>query len=183
MMKKSVWLTLIILLTATVISSVQIYGETPQAKTKTLNCWRCHKSFQVPADQLSGRCPYCGARYVLPAPTPVLTEESQSRVQPAKAGAITWQEAMKKMGQKVTVEAEIVNVYDPDKRGKKGPVKLNVDRNWKESLTFVLFNRDGKFGDPTQFLHKKVQVTGTVGEYRGKTQIKVESPSDIKIIN
>jgi DNA/RNA endonuclease YhcR with UshA esterase domain len=115
-------------------------------------------------------------------PYTVSAGAQESGSQP-EAGAITWQEAMKKMGQQVTVEAVIVNVYDPDKRGKKGPVKLNVDRNWKESLTFVLFNRDGKFGDPAQFLNKKVQVTGTVGEFRGSTQIKVESPSDIKIVD
>ncbi len=174
------------LLSLTIVSvmlSIQVFGETAatQSETKILNCWRCHKSFKVPADQMSGKCPYCRARYVLPPPMPAPTEDTQS--QPAVTGAITWQEAMKKMGQKVTVEAEIVNVYDPDKQGKKGPVKLNVDRNWKESLTFIIFNRDGKFGDPSRFLHKNVRVTGMVEEYRGSPQIKIESPSNIKILN
>ena len=183
MIKKAGWITLISLTVVSLVFSFQLFGETAdsQVKTKTLNCWRCHKSFNVSADQISGKCPYCGARYVLPPPTPVAAEDTKS--QETAAGVLTWQEAMKKTGQKVTVEAEIVNVYDPGKSGKKGPVKLNVDSNWKESLTFILFNRDGKFGDPTQFLHKKVRVTGVVGEYRGSPQIKVESPSNIKILN
>ena len=181
MMKKASTIMLASLMVASIFFSIQLFGESAdtQVKTKTLNCWRCHKSFTVPIDRISGSCPYCQAKYVLPPPAE--TEEKQE--QEAAGGAITWQEAMKKMGKKVTVEAEIVNVYDPEKRGKKGPVKLNVDRDWKGSLTFVLFNRDSKFGDPTQFLNKKVRVTGVVGEYRGSTQIKVESPSNIKIIN
>ena len=181
MMRKTSTVMLVSLMVASIFFSLQLFAETAetQVKTKTLNCWRCHKSFTVPVDQMSGSCPYCQAKYVLPPPA----AKEEIPEQEAEAGTITWQEAMNKMGKKVTVEAEIVNVYDPDKRGKKGPVKLNVDRNWKESLTFVLFNRDGKFGDPTQFLNKKVQVTGVVGEYKGSIQIKIESPSNIKIIN
>lgn len=38
---------------------------------KVLKCYRCRSSFTVPADQLKGVCSHCGARYVLPPPSPV----------------------------------------------------------------------------------------------------------------
>ncbi len=97
--------------------------------------------------------------------------------------AITWQEAMDKVGQTVTVEAQIVNVYDPATRGSSGPVKLNTDRDWDTSLTIVLFNKDGKFGDPARFDGKTIRATGKVSIYRDATQLTVFGPETIEIVD
>ena len=98
------------------------------------------------------------------------------------SGAITWQEALGEVGKNVVVEAEIVSVYDPAPRGKGGPVKLNTDYNWQESLTILLFNKDGEFGDPARFKGKKVRVSGKVGIYQDTTQLTVAGPDDIEIV-
>lgn len=107
---------------------------------------------------------------------------------PAPAAALTWQEAMKRVGETVTVEAKIVKVYDPEDRGKGGPVKLNVDQDYKSSLTFVYYKKgkDGKLseiGDPKKFLYKTVRVTGKVDDWKGSKQIMIKSADQIAIVN
>lgn len=103
------------------------------------------------------------------------------------SGAITWQEAMKKVGQDVVVEAKIVSVYDPESRGRKGPTKLNVDRDYKNSLTFVFYPKDRSGNDagfkpPLAYKYKTIRVKGKVGEYKGAKQIMVRHAADLQII-
>ncbi len=125
---------------------------------------------------------WTGAEFDAPArglqPRPGASSRS-----PAAGAAITWQEAMDKVGQTVTVEAQIVNVYDPAARGSSGPVKLNTDRDWDTSLTIVLFNKDGQFGDPARFNGKTIRATGKVSVYRDSTQLTVFGPDTIKIVD
>lgn len=96
---------------------------------------------------------------------------------------VTWQEAMEKVDQTVTVEAEILRVYDPATRNASGPVKLNTARDWATSLTIVLFNKDGQFGDPARFEGKTIRATGKVSVYREATQLTVYGPNQIEIID
>jgi 5'-nucleotidase (lipoprotein e(P4) family) len=102
-------------------------------------------------------------------------------------GALTWQEAMNKAGETVTVEAEIIKIYDPEERGQSGPVKLNVDQDFKTSLTICYFKKnkdesDAGFGDPGKYLFKTVRVTGQVQDYKGSKQIMLRSVSDIEVV-
>ena len=121
------------------------------------------------------------------APAPAV-EAPAAPAAPAPAAALTWQEAMKRVGETVTVEAKIVKVYDPEERGKGGPVKLNVDPDYKTSLTFVYYkkSKDGQLsdiGDPKKFLYKTVRVTGKVDDYKGSKQIMIKSADQIAIVN
>ncbi|MDP8237062.1 MAG: HAD family acid phosphatase, partial [Candidatus Erginobacter occultus] len=118
-----------------------------------------------------------------PDPDPPAARTGSSSRSPASRAAITWQEAMDKVGQTVTVEAQIVNVYDPAARGSSGPVKLNTDRDWATSLTIVLFNKDGQFGDPARFDGKTIRATGKVSVYRDATQLTVFGPDTIEIVD
>jgi len=151
-----------------------------------LKCWKCGHAFTADESETMALCPKCNMKCMVPQKQSSTTEGGEEEVAAPESGqqaeVITWQEAMNRKGRYVVVEAKITNVYDPDKRGKKGPVKLNVTRDYRSSLTFVLFNRGGKFGNPARFMGKTVQVRGTVGEYKGATQIKVEKSSDIKIV-
>jgi hypothetical protein len=122
-----------------------------------------------------------------PAPAAPAVEAPAAPAAPAASAALTWQEAMKKDGETVTVEAKVVKVYDPEDKGKTGPVKLNVDQDYKTSLTFVYFKKgkDGKMseiGDPKQYLYKTVRVTGKVDDYKGSKQIMIKSAEDIQIV-
>lgn len=117
---------------------------------------------------------------VAAGPAPVRETEPAS-------GAITWQEALNRLGQDVVVEAKIVKTYDPERRGKKGPVKLNTDADYRKSLTIAFYKKDRNgndlgFGDSERFYNKTVRVRGKVSEYQGSKQIMLKSPSDIEII-
>ncbi len=97
--------------------------------------------------------------------------------------ALTWQEAMDRVGETVTVEAEILRIYDPATRNASGPVKLNTARDWASSLTIVLFNKDGQFGDPARFEGKTIRATGKVSVYREAVQLTVFGPNQIEIVD
>jgi len=87
-------------------------------------------------------------------------------------------EAISRVGEVVTVQGQIVNVFIPE----RGPARLNFDRDYKRSLNLVIFNRE-QFGSlRANYLNKTIQVTGTVGTYRDQVQIRVEDPSQIKVI-
>jgi len=122
-----------------------------------------------------------------PAPAEPAAPAAPALEAPAAASALTWQEAMTKVGETVTVEAKVVKVYDPEDKGKGGPVKLNVDPDYKTSLTFVYYkkSKDGKMseiGDPKKYLYKTVRVTGKVDDYKGSMQIMIRSAEDIQIV-
>ena len=104
--------------------------------------------------------------------------ESEKPSVAAPAEAITWKEAMEKVGQDVLVEGTIVNVYVPD----RGPAKLNFDKNWHDSLTVAVFGAE-KFGDlRSGYLDKKVRISGKVDRWKDSVQIKVSDPSQIQVI-
>ncbi len=96
---------------------------------------------------------------------------------------ITWQEAMDRVGETVTVEAEIIGFYDPATRGGAGPVRLNTDRDWDNSLAIIFFNKDGQFGDPARFDGKTVRARGRVQTFRDSVQLRVFGPDAIEIVD
>ncbi len=107
---------------------------------------------------------------------------------PQVTGApITWQEAMTREGQTVTVETMIVNVYDPESRGQGGPVRLNTDRDFRNSLNIIFHKKDRSgidqgFGDPDRFRGKTVRVRGRVSKFRDQMQLTVSRPDQIEIV-
>jgi micrococcal nuclease len=62
---------------------------------------------------------------------------------------------------------------------------LNFDRDWKNNFTAVIFASDfASFPAHPEdyYLNRTVQVTGLIKEYKGKPEIIVKSPSQIKIV-
>ncbi len=93
---------------------------------------------------------------------------------------ISWKEAHNYYGQYVTVEGEVVKTHNSGKA-----CFLNFHGNWKRYFTAVIFAEDfNKFPeDPEKYYNlKTIQVTGLVKEYRGKPEIIIKNPSQIKII-
>ena len=120
-------------------------------------------------------------------PFPAVSEEGATAESQNLEKAISWQEAMGKEGETVVVEARIVSVYDPESRGRGGPVRLNTDRDFKTSLTIVFYKKDreGKdqgFGDPSRFEGKTVRVRGKVSDYKGQKQLSLSGPDQIEIV-
>jgi micrococcal nuclease len=92
---------------------------------------------------------------------------------------VNWKDAANHYGKYKTVEGTIVS-------GKCLPKVcfLNFDRDYKTTLTLVIFVSDlSKFPpNPDQFYrNKKVQVTGTIKEYKGKPEIILKGPDQINI--
>lgn len=89
-------------------------------------------------------------------------------------------EAHKYYGQNVIVEGTIVKTYNSGKT-----CFLNFHEDYKKHFTAVIFKSDySKFpANPEEYyLSKKVKVTGVIKEYKGKPEIILKSPEQIKII-
>ena len=98
-----------------------------------------------------------------------------------KLKVISWMDAHKYYGEKVTVEGTIVVTFSSGKA-----CFLNFHENWEKYFTAVIFRSDfGKFPKQPELYYKgkKVQVTGKVKEYKGKPEIILKDPSHITIIN
>ena len=93
---------------------------------------------------------------------------------------ISWKDAHKYYGQKVSVEGKIVRTHHSGKA-----CFLNFHANWKKYLTAVIFARDfSKFPEhPEEYYYSKtVRITGIVKEYRRKPEIILRDPSQIEIL-
>ena len=93
---------------------------------------------------------------------------------------IQWNEAQKYYGQYVTVEGKIVATYNSGKA-----CFLNFHPDYKKHFTAVIFQSAfHRFPSAPEdyFYGKSVQVTGNVKEYKGKPEIILTDPSQIKIL-
>lgn len=92
---------------------------------------------------------------------------------------INWKDAGSYYGKYMTIEGVIVS-------GKCLPKVcfLNFDKDYRTTFAAVIFTSDlSKFPpNPDQFYrNKKVQVTGIIKEYKGKPEIILKGPDQIKI--
>lgn len=81
-------------------------------------------------------------------------------------------------GKTVTVKGFVADIYKSDK-----VAYLNfVEKFPKNPFTAVIFERQFEdFPDVTKFRGKDVEVTGRVSMYKGKPQIILNSPSQLKV--
>ena len=93
---------------------------------------------------------------------------------------ISWEDADNYIGQRVTVQGTIVKTHNSGKA-----CFLNFHPNWRRYFTAVIFASSfNKFPatPETFYLNKKVLVTGIVKEYKGKSEIILSNPNQIKIV-
>lgn len=97
--------------------------------------------------------------------------EKKQRIKPVEAQA--------NIGNHVTVYGLVADVVIRDKVS-----YLNFDFKYpKNTFTAVIFASDyNKFEDLKSYKNDYVEVKGTVMEYRGKPQIILNSPDQIKVI-
>lgn len=99
----------------------------------------------------------------------------------APTGAISWQDAGKYIGSKVTVEGDIVRTYNTGK-----VTFLNFSQDYRNTLSLVVFAADaGQFPAPPEdyFLNKRVRVTGQVKMYQNAPEIVIDSPDQIELLS
>jgi len=93
---------------------------------------------------------------------------------------VSWEKADRHEGEEIVVEGTIVRAHRSDKM-----LYLNFHPNWKRYLTLVLFVKDLPLfpADPVKaYKGKKVRVRGEVKRYKGRLEMIVEDPKNIKIV-
>ena len=113
-------------------------------------------------------------------PPEVAKAEKAERPSPPEENVISWKDADKYYGITMAVEGLIVHTYNSGKA-----CFLNFHPDWKKYFQAVIFASDfDKFPpNPEDFyLNKKVRVTGLIKEYKGRSEIILKSPAQIKII-
>jgi DNA/RNA endonuclease YhcR with UshA esterase domain len=90
-------------------------------------------------------------------------------------------EASKYLGESVAVKGMIANVF----RSGKGNIFLNFEKPYpNQTFSAVIFSKDaGKFGNIQAFEGKTVVVTGVVQSYKGKAEIILKAPGQIRLDN
>jgi micrococcal nuclease len=99
---------------------------------------------------------------------------------PKDLDVISWKDADKYYGQTKTVEGKIVASNNTGK-----VCFLNFHKNWRRYFTAVIFASDfEKFPAHPEdhFLNRVVRVKGLIKEYRGKPEIILKSPNQIRIL-
>ncbi len=88
--------------------------------------------------------------------------------------------AHKKIGQKAALKGAVAKIYE-ERDGDM--LVLDFDAQYAKALTAVLKNPDfPKFPDVKTLEGKEVVVSGVFVDYRGKAQIELTDPGQIKIV-
>jgi alkaline phosphatase D len=97
-------------------------------------------------------------------------------------GVITAADAAKKVGEKVTVQFEVI-ATGSTKDNKRVFLNADKDRNFTVVLSGKLLT-EGKWKDkkPDDYKGKSVRVKGTVTEFNKKPQIVVEAEGDLELV-
>ena len=89
-------------------------------------------------------------------------------------------EARKLIGKEGAFEGKVVAVFAPDSYGL---VILNFDERYQNALTAIVFaSRFSKFPDLDKLKDKRVLITGKFSDYKGRPQIELTEPSQVRII-
>jgi hypothetical protein len=98
----------------------------------------------------------------------------------ASGQVISWEEAPSFVGQKVAVRGKIVNVMS--RPGK--PAYLDFSKTYWRDLSAIVFpDKLQEFPDlKATYENKTVTITGEITKYRGKPQIRLQSPAQVKVV-
>ncbi len=98
---------------------------------------------------------------------------------PALAETVSVADVGTHVGQTVTVEGVVSGVYTAP----SGVTFINMGGSYPNNLfTGVILKDDAaKVGDVSGLTGKTVDITGTIKEYKGKPEIVVKSPDQIKV--
>jgi DNA/RNA endonuclease YhcR with UshA esterase domain len=110
----------------------------------------------------------------------LLARDGQPTATAPASGVVDWQDAGHYLGQRLTVEGDVVRVYNSGKAA-----FLNFAQEYKGQFSVVIFASDFEqwAEAPDQvYLGQRVRVTGKIKEYKGAPEVIVESPDQIEII-
>lgn len=96
------------------------------------------------------------------------------------SGVIDWQDAGQYLGQRLTIEGDVVRVYNSGKAA-----FLNFAEQYQGEFSAVIFAADfEQWPEPPDqvYLGQRVRVTGKIKDYKGAPEVIVESPEQIEIL-
>ena len=96
------------------------------------------------------------------------------------SGVVDWQDAGDYLGQRLTVEGDVVRVYNSGKAA-----FLNFAQDYQGNFSVVIFASDFEQWPQTPdqvYLGQRVRVTGKIKDYKGAPEMIVELPEQIEII-
>lgn len=96
-------------------------------------------------------------------------------------GAISWEDASQYMGKEITISGEIIQTRDIGNL-----TFLNFSKDFNTSLTLVIFKANyEKFPDAPEKIFKghTIKAQGKISEFKGKTQMVIDNPEQIEILD
>lgn len=117
------------------------------------------------------------------APAPAASRVPGGAAPPAApiigAPIVRWEEAHRHIGATVAVEGKVVEAHDTGK-----VCFLNFARDRRGFYVVIFREAHAGWDQPPQtlFLNKKIRVTGKVGTYEGRPQIRVRSAEQIQLV-
>lgn len=110
------------------------------------------------------------------SPNTRVSNESPRRSSPSEV--IDFKDAPKHIGEHVTVRGRIVRIATPNKT-----TFINFSEDWRnDPFTAVIFEADAeKFKNIGDYEGKTVLITGVIKEYKGKAEIVLTDPSQIRL--
>jgi DNA/RNA endonuclease YhcR with UshA esterase domain len=98
----------------------------------------------------------------------------------AKAATISDSQAISHVGQDATVQGTVSNVHVSG----KGTVFINFGAQYpNQDFTAVIFSSSaGAFGDAMRLEGKKLAVTGPITMWKGKPEMILRSPSQLRAV-
>ena len=145
------------------------------AETRSLRCWRCRSTFEVQAGVTGGKCPACGASFILSAATPPPPTVA--------ADAIPFQEAGRYLGRTKTIEGVVVNAHLS--RG-TGNLYLYYHQDFRRYVTTRIAAKNvGKFpSNPAEYYQgKPVQATGLIQREGSFLEQEITDPAKLVVID
>ncbi len=126
--------------------------------------------------------PQPGETFDKPLPAPRLVDDAGDKIQAvAPDGPVAWGTAHRYVGQRITVEGEIVDTYNH-----QGNVCfLNFSKEWRGKFYIPVFKEvfPQLAGPPeTVFLNKTLRITGKVSLHNNRPNIEVHDISQIEIV-
>jgi DNA/RNA endonuclease YhcR with UshA esterase domain len=110
----------------------------------------------------------------------LLTLDGQPTATAPASGVVDWRDAGHYLGQRLTVEGEVVRVHNSGKAA-----FLNFAQDYRGQFSVVIFAADfEQWPQPPDqvYLGQRVRVSGKIKDYKGAPEVIVESPDQIEIV-
>ncbi len=129
----------------------------------------------------SGRNPFPDEGEFITTPRPARKVGEAAAPPSGPLKVVPWDEAHRHVGETIVVEGEIVNTYNHN----DSIVFLNFDNDWQDKFYIPVFD-DAFPGIPgpaeTFYKNKTLRITGKVTVHKGRPNIEVKDPAQIKVV-